>query len=142
MDPTLCLFSCPLSDLGDFGDLCDLITIDRVSEWVKHNNIRQIMQVVLTILQCTSVRDVTGLEHRIIKEATTDVLVVHTVLDQIDTLCHFRASCWWLSDWRIGSVVGTTTDLYTSLRLIRCKVKLLVILRTIQSLQVTHPSGR
>jgi hypothetical protein len=119
------MYSPLFSDLPEVID--KTIHIHDLDIWLRENNIEQGLEVVGCMMSQIKVRS--DIEKTIVDEIINELTVLNYVLNYIDTLNKFHYSCWYLSDFRTGSLTGSMTDLVTSLRIINCKLKLISMLR-------------
>jgi hypothetical protein len=103
------------------------ITINALYTWLMQNNIEQGLEVVGVLMAQT--KGSSEIEKTIKDEINNELTVVQYILDHVYTQKRFHSSCWYMGDWRTGSLNGTMNDLVTSLRLITCKLNLIAILR-------------
>ena len=103
------------------------LTIDGFRTWIAHNNIEQSIEVVELLVRRTS--NPSEIDRQIQSDIECEIRIVRSIVEQIERLKRFQTSCWFMSQWRTGSLDGTANDLVMSLKLIQSKLNLLGVLR-------------
>ena len=109
----------PISILTD-------MSVRSITSWIRTNNIHQTLEVVETIISRPLVYG--ELYSDIIHDIRLEIDVMRTVLRGVDSKNKYYAACWFLKDWRTGSLRPEYTDLSASLHRIEKKVNLLAML--------------